>query len=251
MFPSLVKKRVREPERNMLKSIGRFSLLFVIILIYFLYSNGWYEKEQLVIKGGAAVGGVLDLKLDSGAGFNRYEKKRFAFNLVAKEESQLPVTIRYIGDRNGASLSNDIVCHQIRVDRVKLDLATLVGEGNGYLKDDGVHLNEQYRELQLSVPASTSVEIELLTNNHSGKVEITVGATRVIKDLYIANIEAKSRLFQYWLLDAENKFEVFFNLPRYRLKAVELQKIRRRQGLVIESVELLSDTKHLPVDLEG
>ncbi len=230
----------------MSKSLCYFFGLFLLVLLYFFSFNGWYENDQLIIKGHGVAGGVLDLKWDSGAGFNGYENRRFSFTTAPGNVQRLPLKIRFIADNNSASLSSTVVCSRIRVDSKSIDLSGLVDKDGGYQVGTGVVLNENYGEIKLSVPAVSSVEIELLTNNHSGKVEITVGTDTIVKDLYIANEAAKHGLFQYWLIGEKGDFEVYVDLPRYPVKRFKLESVDRKKNVVVSAVELRSkSTKEL------
>lgn len=215
-----------------------YIFIFAAILVFFVLKNGWYEPSQIVLEGKADVGAVFEMRWDSGAGYNGYEKKRFSLNTITEDSDQpLDVIIQFLDERNGASLSADVSCVKITVDHKEIDLTRLQSKTGGYRHGKGVVLDKEYSKIALKAHPNAVIEIEMMTNNHSGIVELVVGGNAVRHDLYVANIEAKTKVFQYWVLQGNGKFKVNYDVPRYSVKSFQVHNVESQKNITFDAIE--------------
>jgi len=210
-------------------------IIFVLLTGYFVWNGSWYDPAVLEIEGTLSSGPTgFDVAWDSGSGLNSYERYKVILNTFANHPSN-KINIAYTGKKNGASLTKNIVCRRILADGREVS-------------GSWVELNEQRAELAMEIPAHQSIAIELETNNRSGIARIEVNGKYYERDLYKANIEAKSRIFDFWLISPQNQFTVHVALPRYPTNDLVLQKRRDGRPLKLESINLLSG-KNSPISL--
>ena len=212
--------------------------IFAAILAFFVFKNGWYEPSQIVLEGRADVGAAFEMRWDSGAGYNGYEKKRFSLNTVTENSDQpIDVIIQFLDERNGASLSADVTCAKITVDSTEMDLTQLQSTSGGYRHGKGVVLDKEYSKIALQAHTNAVIEIEMMTNNHSGIVELIVGGNASRHDLYVANIEAKMKVFQYWVLQENGKFKVKCDVPRYPVKSFKVHNVESQKNILFDRIK--------------
>jgi len=207
--------------------------LFFLFLLYFIFGRGWYQPTQLVLHGRAVAGNPrIQVRWNSGAGFNEYEQRQFRPEIKSLDEQyNNRITIGGTGKNLSASLSNQVVCTAIVIDGKPFDLKKLADYGtysNGELSFD------EKRQASFTVQAKSHIGIRFRTNNHSGKVFIAVNGIGGEHDLYMANVEAKFKQFDHWLLLPDGSFTVETTLPRYPVHELEIT------GDAGQSVQLLS-----------
>ncbi len=140
-----------------------------------------------------------------------------------EHESTYTVKISYLGKKNPASLSSDVTLNRI------------IADGREVLGGD-VSLSAEKQYFEKQIFADSSISIELFTNNGSGSAQIEVNGNVIRKDLYIANVEAKSWKFDFWLLGSDNQFSVHIPLPRYEINELVLAQRKDIQPVQLDSV---------------
>ena len=200
-------------------------MLFSIVLCYFVLSSGWYEPSRLEIKGQCQTGNpVLRVNWDSGAGFNGYEKREFRplIKPLNKNHSN-KILLGGVGRRNGASLSNEVFCAAIVIDGKEIDLGAL--DLNVPLRDGELFFS-QGKTISLAVPAYSQIGFKFRTNNHSGIAYVSVNGVEAEYDLYVANVEAKFKQINYWLIQDDGSFKVAMDMPRYTVDTLKISAFK-------------------------
>ena len=223
--------------------------LFTLFLLYFVFGTGWYAPAQLVVRGKVfKEKGSLDVRWDSGAGYNSYEHRRFALaTSLPPGQEKHRLLIRWIGEKNSASLAADVSINKIAIDGQDLDLAE-ISRRHG-LSWDGlkIKLVENAPVLAFEVKAEESIIVDALTNNSSGLVEIGVNGINRKRDLYAANTDSTQVSFSHWIVDAGGGFVVRMPLPRYRVEKIHLRSGDHRRPLSVQSIDIETSGKSLPV----
>ena len=187
------------------------------------------------------VASSFDIKWDSGQGLNNYENKRITLGTRPQNErSTNLVRIRFLDKKNNASQSTQVVCRKIVADGQPLPLKRLLKNSPAIFRNGAVVLNKKFPELVLEVKAHHFISLELLSNTRSGIVEIDVNNDPFTRDLYVANVEAKSKRYEFWVLDDENRFTVSLDLPRYPIKRYYLVKSADSSRIDIQSAAAFS-----------
>ncbi len=156
---------------------------------------------------------------------NKYERSKIVLNTVSMQPVN-QVQISYTGRRSGASLNKNIVCRRIVADGQEV-------------AGSWVELSEDNPRVAFNIAANHSIAIELETNNKSGLAKIEVNGVSQERDLYIANVEAKSRTYDFWLIDPQKQFIVTSPLPRYQITDLILQKRKDGRPLRLDAIHLL------------
>ena len=213
-------------------------VLFLFVLSFFYWGNSWYESSSLVIHGRAMDNSpFLRVHWDSGPGFNSYEQRKFRPVVRPLNENYNNILILGAkGERNGASLSKDVVCTAIIIDGVPLDLASL--KQNIPFSDRGLHFTSD-KTLTLTVQAKSQIGIKFQTNNHSGVAFLSINGITAEHDLYVANVEAKYKQFDYWMLLSDGSFRVEMEMPRYAIHELEILN-----GNAAHSIQLIKAEIH-------
>ena len=206
-----------------MKQRGRliaYSLMFLICLCFLVVSSPWYEPGTVQIRGQVEnLPSSFDIKWDSGSGLNNYELKRVSLGVRSENnETKHLIRLRFLDKKNNASQSNQVVCEKIVIDGDVLPLRKILKKENASFKNDMLILNERFPELVLKVDAFQSISIVLLSNAQSGRVAIEVNEETFEDDLYVANVEAKNKRYDFWVVDEGNNFTVTLDLPRYHVK---------------------------------
>lgn len=205
-------------------------IIFLLSVIYFVYNGSWYAPAVLEIKGTvSSLPAGFDVAWDSGSGFNPYEtyKAPIKFPVNTQTEEQT-IEIRYLGKRNGASLGKRVFIDGIWADGREIT-------------DSRLQLNEEQPKQTYQVGAEEQISIRLLTNNYSGHVGIEVNGVYLEKDLYVANIEAKNKTYDFWLVSDKNEFTVRADLPRYPIKNFALVKRKDGKSIKLSSIILITN----------
>jgi len=222
------------------------SILFLLILSFFFWGNGWYEPSQLAISGQSDGGNpTLRVRWDSGEGFNEYEQRIF-HSSVQPLDKQFSSTLVFggKGERNSASLSSDVVCTAIVVDGRTLDLNDLKQDipfSNGEL------LFSEGKTLSLPVQSQSHIGVRFRTNNHSGIAVLSVNGVQAEHDLYMPNVEAKEKQFDSWMLLPDGSFRVTMEMPRYAIGELEILSTDSTHSVQLTAVTL--QTKEQNIDL--
>jgi len=217
-------------------------LLFLVVFAWF-FCTEWYSPAQLIISGSAPTkDGLLQIGWESGEGYNRYESRRFFLNSFPEGGENTTVAIRYTGEKHPASLSSEIICSGIAVDNLDLDLSTVIVRGEQLAGRKAIRLSQPGDEIVFDANARESVEIQIDTNNQSGKVEITVNGRSKTIDLYFANVEAKSLTFRYWLVGPEGEFRVTMDMPRYRVKSLTVANGNPKNEVFVDEIRIVTDS---------
>ncbi len=215
--------------------------LFVSLLLYFVFGTGWYAPARLTIQGTApAMQADLEVRWDSGSGFNSYESERFPLNTVAADETGMHrITIRALGEKDPGSLSTAVEIHAVYLDGRKFDLAKI--RRQTILRDRmGFHLTKKGESIQFTARARKHIRLELTTSYYFGKVAITVDGVTTIHDLYAAGTITETRSFDYWVLDPGGRFTVAMDMPRYAVKRLVIVNRSAGRPVFLSSVTLKS-----------
>lgn len=199
----------------------KWFVFFLFVLAYFFYGNGWYEPSRLVISGQTTDNtSLLQVRWNSGEGFNNYEQREFRpTRQNLDDDGKYILIVGSKGDGHSASLNKDVVCTAIVVDGKELNLASLAN--NISLVNDALHFSSA-ETLTIAVQANSHIGLEFETNNHSGIAFVSVNGRGVEHDLYIANVEAKYKQFDYWLLQSDGSFRVEMDMPRYEIQELQI-----------------------------
>lgn len=223
--------------------------LFFILLAYFVFGRGWYVPATLVVSGiTPEKGGELEVSWDSGAGWNTYEQRVFPVRTFRSENGaeEISILVRPTEKKHPGSLSTEVVCSRIRIDGKQIDLKEI--EHTGRYRADGIHLSTPEETIRFSISAIEHIHIELLTNNHSGKVAVSVGGRTAVRDLYVANEEAKSINLDFWLARPDGQFTVKMGIPRYGIKTFQIRSRIPELPIYLTSVAVSTGKKTLPLD---
>ena len=224
----------------------RWISFFFLALLYFYFCNGWYEPSRLVISGLLPDGtSSFQVRWNSGEGFNSYEQREFhpsSYSLNNNEKYLL--TIGSEGGVNPASLSKEVVCTAIVVDGKNLNLASLA-KNISYI-NDALHFASN-ETLTIQTQANRHIGFRFETNNHSGIAYVAVNGREVEHDLYVANVEAKDRQFNYWLLQADGSFRVEMAMPRYKIQELEIYNSVAGHPFQLTTVELHGNGQVIPL----
>lgn len=192
----------------------------------------------------------FDVLWDSGSGLNEYEKHAIRFNNLVKEPSSGKYLIRItMIEHEGRDERENVVCENIYVDGVaypiheQLKLQNVDGFGT-----NGFKLKSHKPTFQLEIAANENISIELKTDNRSGKARVEVGNLTMEKDLYMPNVEAKSKKFDYWLVGSDNRFAVSVDLPRYDIKSLVIRNSDNNKDIILDSISQKTDdsVRNLP-----
>lgn len=205
------------------------------MLLYFIFGSGWQETARLTLRGHAALGAILTLRWDSGAGFNSYEQRVFHLNTRPQEDGLINVTLGATGRRWPASQSKDVVCEAVLVDGKKLDLSTIAAKR---LLSQGVLRFKKSDQLAFTVNAASQLAFRFRTDTSSGIAFVEVNGKRTEHNLYMANEAAKSKQLDYWLLRPDGAFAVETALPRYPIRELEILNSRPSRAVWLLAVEL-------------
>lgn len=197
-----------------------YSTIFLICLCFLVVSTPWYEPGTVRITGQAEkIPSSFDIKWDSGYGLNNYELKRVSLGIKPKNnETKHLVKIRFLDKKNSASQSTQVICEKIVIDGRVLPFKNFLEKTKATFRDDTVILNKKFPELVLKTDAFHSISIVLLSNTQSGRVSIEINEDSFERDLYVANVEAKSKRYDFWVVDEANNFTITMDLPRYHVK---------------------------------
>ena len=217
-------------------------LLFLVVFTWF-FCTEWYSPAQLIISGTSpGKDGVLEVNWDSGEGYNKYESRRFFLNTFPAEGRQNhSVIIRYTGEQHSGSLSAEVVCEGIAVDHKAIDLSNSVTYRGKMVDGSAIRLSQPGDEIVLDIKAEEAIEIQIKTNNHSGKVETIVNGKSTTVDLYYPNMEAKSLTFRYWLVGPGGEYRVKMAMPRYPIKTLTVTNGDPKNQLFVETIAIDSD----------
>jgi hypothetical protein len=223
---------------------------FYLVALCYLFLNGaWYEKAYLEIGGTvSSLPSGFNIQWDSGHGFNNYETYRVRFSPHHKAPSGGHVVkLSYLGKKNGASLTDKVTVNRIIIDEGS-DYQVKVGNHTKSLSQiNNITLDRDTPDIFIQASAKHYIGVELLTNNHSGIIGVTLNDHFLEQDLYIANVEAKSRLLDFWLLQ-QGHFLVNIDLPRYKTRTFAITP-SSSTAVSINSVRLFTK-KHLePIPL--
>ncbi|MGX9727095.1 MAG: hypothetical protein ACTFAK_07175 [Candidatus Electronema sp. VV] len=211
--------------------------LLLLFLLYFVFGSGWQEPARLTLRGHAADGAVITLRWDSGAGYNPYEQRVFHLNAISgQEDGLLRVVIGATGRRYPASQSKDVVCEAVIVDGKALDLNALAGAKP--LLSNGVLRFNKSQQLAFRVNALAQLGFRFRTDTSSGIAFIEINGKRTEHDLYMANVEAKYKQLDHWLLRPNGAFAVEVDLPRYPVRELELLNSRASRSVWLLAAEL-------------
>lgn len=215
-------------------------VLFCLVLAYFVMASGWYEPARLVVRGSLLTErATIEARWDSGAGFNAYERKRFVLHRQPAPEGNVHrVVVRRADSKHPASLSKDVFIHRIAVDGRNLDLAGISGTSGIELHERNLRLSEAKAELELAVEAQESILVELLTNNSSGQASVGVDGVFRERDLYVANEKSTSMEFEHWLVGEAGEFVVKLDMPRYRIRSLQVRNADIKGQFSLSSIEL-------------
>ena len=240
-MPPLKTKQSSQADLRKTASLSGVVLVFVVSFLWF-FSTRWYAPADLYIKGAAPEGdGIVNVTWDNGAGFNDYEARRFVLHKYREDGGLHRVSIRFTGKKNGASMSPEVVCEKIIVDGKRLNLAALITNGEKGQEGKSIRLSHAGQQITFDIAADESVLIEMATNNNSGIAEILFDEHSSYEDLYVANIEAKSRIFQYWLAKQDTSFNLRMAMPRYKIKTLLLANGHPSKPLMLEEVKIADD----------
>lgn len=218
-------------------------VFFLLTWSCFFVNGSWYEPAVVQIKG--EVSGLptgFDVSWDSGSGYNNYQKYKVRLQTKAKKgEDTHRISIAYLDRKNSASLSSEIICRPIVVDGKTRPFIQGAVQNGEIVPGGGLRLAEEGATADIEVPAREHIAIELLTNNHAGIVTIAVDDFAMERDLYMANVEAKSRTFDFWIVDADNRFTVKIDLPRYKIENLKIQPRDDNQTIALTSVSLQTE----------
>ncbi|MBW1697363.1 MAG: hypothetical protein JRK26_11255 [Deltaproteobacteria bacterium] len=221
-------------------------LLFFMLLTYFVFGNGWYAPATLVIEGRAPENRAeLEVAWDSGAGWNTYEQRTFPVQTFWSEnpDGKLSVLIRPTGEKHPGSLSTEVVCSRIRIDGKEMNLKGI--DHTGRYGPEGIRLSVPGERIRLAVSATEHIDIELLTNNHSGKVLVAVNDHRTVRDLYIANEAAKSIHLDFWIARPDGRFTVKMDMPRYEIQTFRFHNRQSELPIHLTSLSVSTGKKNL------
>lgn len=211
-------------QSSRLPKVLLLSTLFTVSLLYFVFGSGWYEPSRLLIHGQAKIGApLLQIRWDSGGGFNDYEKREFRpFIQPLDEQNNNTLIFGAAGQINSATLGGNVVCTAIIIDGENIDLRTLAK--NIPYREGGLSFSPG-ETLSLPVQATAQISLRFRTTNRSGVASISVNGVESEHDLYMPNVEAKYKQFDYWLLLPDGSFSVEMEMPRYAIDELEIMAV--------------------------
>ena len=214
-------------------------LLFLAVFAWF-FCTKWYSPAELIISGSSpGKDGSLQVSWESGEGNNGYEVRRFLLDTFSQDgRTNHDVTIRYTGEKHSGSLSSEIVCRRIAIDNSVLDLTSGIFHGEKLNDSQAVRLSKPGDEIALQVEAKQSIEIQIDTNNQSGKVEIIVNGKSKTVDLYFANIEARFLTFRYWVVGPTGEFRVSMEMPRYKIHSLTVANGNPKNEVFVNEIRI-------------
>ncbi|MBW2328505.1 MAG: hypothetical protein JRF04_02625, partial [Deltaproteobacteria bacterium] len=216
-------------------------LLFSFFLVYFVFGSGWYAPAQLIAKGIAADHSAdIQVKWDSGEGYNDYESARFSINTFAGNDTGLHrVTIRALGEKHPQSAGKAVEITGVYVDGNAFDLSEILPET--IMRDrKAYHLQKKGERLSFEVRADKAIRIELATGDYFGKVEVTVDGVAAIHDLYISVPRIDILKLNYWVVASGGQFSVTMDLPRYPIHELAISNTDQNKRVSLSSVLLHS-----------
>ena len=196
-------------------------ILFISALSYFYWGSGWYEPTHLILQGQTVSSSpLLRVQWDSGEGFNGYEQREFRPAIQPLDEQHTnQLVLGAKGEKNSASLSNKVVCTAIIIDGEPFDLASL--QQNISYSNGGLEFSPG-ETLSLTVQANAHIGVKFQTNNHSGIALLSLNGVAAEHNLYVANVEAKYKQFDYWILLPDGSFRVEMEMPRYAVHELKI-----------------------------
>lgn len=219
----------------------RFPLILCgLFLVFFVFGKGWYDPAELIIRGKVTgENGALEVRWDSGAGYNSYESRQFRLkSFVSQEQGRHELVIRRQGGNNSASLSKDVFIERIAADGRNLDFLAISQQYGLSRQDSSLRLSENNAVLALQVEADESITVDMLTNNTSGKVSVGVDGVFKERDLYAANEKSTHAGFDHWLLGKSGEFVVRMVLPRYLVRKLLVKNDGPQGQLTLASIEV-------------
>ncbi len=203
----------------MLKKTALFLALFFGLLIYFVFSSGWYAPAKLIIKGKADLTSSITVQWDSGNGFNQYEQRTFSFlPFRGDPEKKINIEVSGTGETNKASKGSRIALNEIRIDDRGIYIPPSATKDVNYIKGHGWYLNSDNSTINLDLPATQGILFSFKTSSNSGVSRISINGNESLHDLYRRNWEVLFSQVHFWLLDDNDNFTISFILPRYRIK---------------------------------
>ncbi len=225
-------------------------IIFSIFLLYFVFGSAWYEPSQLIIEGQSESDSpLIVVRWNSGAGYNDYEKRVFKpkkYSQIGKSETTL--ILGSVVKENTDSLSGDVVCSDVIVDGKHIDTRLLTTQLR--FSDEGLVFSPG-DFLTLPIKATSQISLRFKTTNRSGTVSITVNGIETQYDLYMPNVEAKSRQFDYWLLGSDGTFRVEMDMPRYSIDELTIGTQSKDGSIAKLNSAVIQGKGHLINLLEG
>jgi len=225
-------------------------IIFFCCLGYFVYGTGWYDAAHLEIRGNdSAKNANLEVRWDSGSGYNRYESERFIIKTVAPDHGMHKVTIRALGEKNPDSESSAVELTAVYLDGKEFKLSSVMPRS--ILHDRlAIHLTEKDQVYEFSAPATKNIRLELSCSYYFGKAEITVDGRSGIFDFFTPEKRLDPLLLDYWIMNPDGNFAVSMDLPRYRIKELIIENKNPNATTFLKSITLQGDgnISSLPVD---
>ena len=217
-----------------------FAALFLLAFAYFVITGERYVPATLTIRGAAdASRAELGVSWDSGAGWNRYERRIFRVDTRPGEDGLHTIEIRPTGRKNDASLGGAVVVEAIRIDGKPLNLKQRVT--GGHFQATGIRLSDSGETARLTVPAESHIHIELATDDRSGEAAVSVNGNESVHDLYVNNIEARHIGVDRWVVAPHGGFTLTLALPRYAVRHLQIQNRHPVHPVHIRSVIVSSE----------
>ena len=237
-------RRRQDSVRSVISKIppaGWLVLLFLAVFAWF-FCTEWYAPAQLIISGKSpGQDGLLKVGWESGAGYNRYEARKFLLNTFPDEGGDIQISIRYTGTKNSASMDSQVVCSGITIDGRNVNFSSVSFQGENLGESKGIRLFKPGDHIKLEVKAEESIAVQMDTNNGSGMVEIEVSGKTADHDLYIANIEAKFLVFQYWIVGPDKGFRLRMDMPRYPINSLTITNGNPQRELLVDSIRIATE----------
>lgn len=221
-----------------------FSVLFLFscLLTYFVFCNGWYVPSQLIIKGTVPDHSAdIQVQWDSGAGFNGYESNRFLINALPDKEGTHQIQITALGEKHPHSESTAIEIHSLSIDGKKVQLSKIMPRS--ILHDRlAIHLKNKGESFQLKTKAKEHIEIELVTSDYFGKVEVTIDGVSKVYDLYSGRPRIDILKLDSWVVSENGQFTIAMDIPRYPIDELVIKNNDQSGGkTILDSATLVSD----------
>lgn len=224
-------------------------VLFFLTLFVLVFGNGWYESSRLIIKGIVPEDDAqVVVRFDSGSGFNKYETERFPINTVSDEDGIQTITVRALGEKHRKSESSAIELSAIYLDGKKFELASV--EPRSILRDRlAIHLTKKDQVYQVKAKAAKHIKLEFSRSFYFGKAEIRVNGNSSVYDFFTPKKRLDTVALEYWIKDSDGNFAVSMDLPRYRVRNLEISGNENGRPALIESIVL--ESGDLIKDLSG